>query len=194
MVTEKQKINKLKMVIAKALPVAINEFNTIRKPALEQAWGHIFKNEFINEDVSQRTVEITKSYTRPLNNSIYREIKKNLSNFEVATTNGSDLIYDGLPIEDKNSFSNSDSWTGNGFPKVPYHLLKKFTINDDGVIIKAFVAIVDTSKCTGSWTAKTTKRNSSSLKFAVSDEKFVEVIFGKINKKRKWLDPVQDPI
>lgn len=194
MATQQQKIDKLKVAIGSALPVAIDEFNKIRKPALEKAWGQNFKNEFANEDPSQRTVEIAKAYTRTLNNAIYREISKRLSNFGVATVNGSDLIYDDIAIEDKNSFSDSNQWTGNGFPKVPYHLLKKFTINDDGVITKAFVAIVDTSKCKGNWTVKTKKRNSSSLKFANSDENFVEVIFGSIEKKRTWLDPVQESI
>ncbi len=194
MTTERQKIDKLKKSIRLALPLAIREFNEIRKPALEKAWGRKFQDEFANEDPSQRTVEITKTYSRPLNNAIYREISKRLPRFKVANINGSDLIYDGIPIEDKNSFSDSNSWTGNGFPKVPFHLLKKFTVNDDGVITKVFVAIVDTSKCKGSWTAKTTKRNSSSLKFAIGDEKFVEPIFGTINKKPKWLNPVQELI
>lgn len=194
MTTQQQKIDKLKEVIRLALPVAIHEFNTIRKPALEKAWGQKFKDEFANEDPSQRTVEITKSYARPLNNTIYREISKRLPGFGVATVNGSDLTYDGMPIEDKNSFSDSDSWTGNGFPKVPFHLLKKFTVDENGVITKVFIAIVDTSKCSGSWTAKTTKRNSSSLKFTVNDAKFVQVIYGTINKKEKWLNPVQESI
>lgn len=194
MTTQQQKIDKLKVVIRLALPVAIGEFNKIRKPALEKAWGQKFKDEFANEDPSQRTVEITKTYARPLNNAIFREISKRLPRFGVATVNGSDLIYDGIPIEDKNSFSDSDSWTGNGYPKVPFHLLKKFTVDEDGVITKAFVAIVDTTKCSGSWTAKTLKRNSSSLKFTVSDAKFIQVIYGSINKKAKWLNPVQESI
>jgi len=105
--------------------------------------------------------------------------------------NGSDLVYDNLLIEDKNSFSESDSWTGNGFAKTDMHLLKKFSVDQNGSITYAFVALVDLAKCSGSWSAKTLSTNRSELKFKVADKKFIEVIHGELKAKKVYLSPIQ---
>jgi hypothetical protein len=165
----------------------VNEFNTVCLPALEQAWGRSFKDEWQSEDPSIRTAEITKVLARPLNNVMFRHIHSALPQFIEASTRGYDWKFGDVPIEDKNSFSDGDSWTGNGFGKTNCHLLKKFQIDENGRIIAAFVGLVDLSRCGTNWTDKTIKSNFSSLKFLCLDKEHIHVIHGSVNPKIKYL-------
>ena len=178
--------------IKKVLPDVIQEMNAQRIPALESAWGRSFKDEMTNED--QVTVEIAKNYARPLNNTFFRHINKILPSFKEHTTNGSDYIYDGVLIEDKNSFSEGNGWVGNGFQKTPVHLLKKFQVDENGRIIKAFIALVDLSKCKSAWSAKTTDTNRSVISFAKEDLSHINVIVGSIKINRKNLKPLMESV
>lgn len=174
--------------IKKVLPAVIKEMNEIRLPALEQAWGRKFKQELSNE--KQVTVEVAKNYVRPLNNVFFRHIKDKVPTFEEHTTDGSDYVYDGVLIEDKNSFSDANCWVGNGFTKTPIHILKKFQVDENGKIIKAFIAIVDLSKCSSSWSAKTLKDNRSIIQFTTDDAKHIDVIVGELKLNRKYIKPI----
>jgi hypothetical protein len=114
-------LEKLVQAIKQVIPEVIREVNEVRIPALETAWGRSFQDEMRNED--QITVEIAKNYARPLNNAFLRHIQSVLPNFSEHTTNGSDYEFNGILIEDKNSFSEGNGWVGNGFKKTPVHLL-----------------------------------------------------------------------
>jgi hypothetical protein len=182
-------ISKLKQTIVQVLPAVIKEVNSVRIPALEQAWGRPFKDEFANED--QTTVEIAKNYARVLNNCMFRHISNELPEFKEHTTNGSDYIYGDLLIEDKNSFSpDSNGWVGNGFGKTPVHLLKKFRCCESGRITEAFVALVDLSKCKSQWSDKSLNTNRSTISFSNEDEKHIDVIFGQLQLKTKNIKPI----
>lgn len=172
----------------KVLPAVIKEMNEIRLPALERAWGRKFKEELSNEN--QVTVEIAKNYVRPLNNTFFRHIKNEVPTFEEHTTDGSDYIYDGVLIEDKNSFSDANGWVGNGFKKTPIHILKKFQVDENGKIIKAFIAIVDLSKCESVWSMKAINTNRSVITFKTDDAKHIDVIVGKLKLNRKYIKPI----
>ena len=174
--------------IQKVLPDVIKEMNEVRIPALESAWGRSFKEEMTNED--QVTVEIAKNYARPLNNTFFRHINKHLSTFLEHNTNGSDYIFDTILIEDKNSFSDSNSWVGNGFQKTPIHLLKKFIVDENGRIVKAFIAIVDLSKCKSAWSEKNLNTNRSTISFAKEDLEHIHVVIGSIKVNTKNLKPI----
>ena len=173
--------------LQQVLPQAVAEFNQVRLPALETAWGRSFADEMRNE--TQKTVEISKNYSRPLNNTIFRHVNSQLPSFTELTTQGSDYLYLGTPIEDKNSFSHSNGWVGNGFAKTPWHLLKKFQVDDQGRITHAFVAMVDTSLCLASWSAKTVKTNRSTIEFRVADLPHIQVIVGSIKASKIYLKP-----
>jgi hypothetical protein len=182
-------ITKLKQTIKQVLPAVIKEVNSVRIPALEQAWGRSFKDEFANED--QTTVEIAKNYARVLNNCLHRHISATLPEFKEHTTDGSDYIYGDLLIEDKNSFSpDSNGWVGNGFGKTPVHLLKKFRCCENGRITEAFVALVDLSKCKSQWSDKSLNTNRSTISFANDDLNEINLIFGEIQTKTKNIKPI----
>lgn len=173
--------------LQQVLPQAVAEFNEIRLPALETAWGRSFAEEMQNE--TQKTVEISKNYSRPLNNTIFRHVAAQLPGFTELTTQGSDYLYLGTAIEDKNSFSPSNGWVGNGFAKTAWHLLKKFQVDDRGRISHAFVALVDTSLCTATWTARNVKTNRSIISFRLEDLDHIQVIVGGIKSCTKYLKP-----
>jgi hypothetical protein len=178
--------------IQQVLPAVIKEVNEVRIPALEAAWGRKFKDEMANE--GQVTVEIAKNYARPLNNTFLRHIQAILPSFTEHTTNGSDYALNGVPIEDKNSFSDGNGWVGNGFAKTPMHLLKKFKVDANGRITHAFIALVDISKCQSGWTAKTLNTNRSVIQFEVGDLKHVQVICGTLKQNKKYLKPIMEAV
>ena len=181
-------MKQLAATIKAVLPDVITDFNTVRLPAIEAAWGRSFKDEMLNED--QVTVEIAKNYARPLNNSFFRHIQVALPKFNEHTTNGSDYEFNGTLIEDKNSFSEGNGWVGNGFAKTPMHILKKFRVDADGRIVAAFIAIVDLSKCKSVWSAKTVNTNRSVIQFTKEDASAITVVVGSLKENRKFLKPV----
>lgn len=165
------------------LPAIVQEFNTVRLPALEIALGRPFREEFTTET----TDSVTKVLCRPFNNCMFRHVHAILPEFIERATKGLDWMFSDIPIEDKNTFSESNSWTGNGFDKTGWHLLKKFVIDEDGRITAAFVALVDIRKCKGSWSEKTMTSNFSSLQFACEDAQHFHIIHGEVKPKKKWL-------
>ena len=181
-------MEQLLKVIEQVMPAVIKEVNEVRIPALEAAWGRSFRDEMANED--QVTVEIAKNYARPLNNALFRHVNALLPEFREHTTNGSDYVFGSTLIEDKNSFSEGASWVGNGFQKTSIHLLKKFKVNQDGRIEKAFVALVDLSRCASAWSAKTVKTNRSVISFTAQDKAHLQVAVGSLKINRKYIHPV----
>ena len=173
---------------------AIKEFNEVRLGALEQFWGRSFVEEMANED--NKTVEVTKSYSRSINNCFYRLIHKILPEFNEHTTSGSDYKLVNRLLEDKNSFSAGNGWAGNNCTKCDIHILKKFGIDEYGKINKVFIAIVDLSACKySSWSKrKSEKTNFTNLSFMNEDMEHIQVIVGKVVKSKKKCKFIMDAI
>ena len=174
--------------IRKVIPAVIKEINEERIPALETSWGRSFKEEMANEN--QVTVEIAKNYARPVNNTLYRHIKEELDEFKEHTTDGSDYIFEGVLIEDKNSFSPGNGWVGNGFAKTDGHMLKKFSVNEDGRITSVFIALVDLSKCQSAWSDRKINTNRSTIQFRNDDLQHINVVVGDVKQNKVWLKPL----
>ena len=185
-------MQQLSEVIRKVLPAVIKEVNEVRIPALESAWGRSFKEELANED--QVTVEISKNYNRVLNNTLFRHVSAILKDFREHTTNGSDYVLGDVLIEDKNSFSDSGGWVGNGFDKTPVHLLKKFKCDDNGRIREAFICIVDLSKCSSQWSDRSINTNRSVISFDKEDRSNIHVVYGEMKVNRVKLKPIMKKI
>jgi hypothetical protein len=174
-------------VLRSVIPLAVQEFNTVRLPALEIAWGRPFAEEWATEDPKQRTQEVTKVYTRIINNVLYKLLKERVPTFQEYGTVGSDFSIDSVPFEDKNSFSTGDTWTGNGYKKTDWHLLKKYRIDETGRIIGCFAALVDLGGCASKWTDPTLKSNFSSLHIQNEDKDNLHLICGSVIPKKKFL-------
>lgn len=185
-------IKDLSTVIQKVLKTSIDNFNTIRLPALETAWGRSFKDEMKFE--SQVTVEIAKNYARPFNNELYRNIQIHLKDFKENTTAGLDFEYI-IPFEHKNSFSaDSNGWVGNGYKKTPMHLLMKFSTDENGKINKCFCCIIDTSKMNNTWSTKGTTSNFSALKLSNDDIQLADIIWGSLVPSKKYAKVILNSI
>ena len=159
----------------------IHDFNAVRLPAQELAWGKSFIEQMQNVTSSQRSQEITKQLGPIMNNCWERELTKLIPTLKEDATNGHDWTIgenNDLALEDKNSFATSYSWLGNGFKKTPVHFLKKFKIDENGRVTHVFVAVVDLSKCKSAWSEKKTGFNGSSLQLLSEDVDNVHVIHG----------------
>jgi hypothetical protein len=178
-------ITKLVTVYKSIWVKAIKEFNEMRLPALEKFWGRSYKEEMEHE--GSTTVETTKSYSRGINNCIFRLVNKEIPSFTEHMTNGSDYKLGSILLEDKNSFGKGNSWAGNDCDKTSIHILKKFDIDDNGKITKVFIGIVDLSKCSSKWSGRSGKSNFTNLAFKNEDFDHIMVIVGKKGKSTKNL-------
>jgi len=185
-------LEKLADTIRTVLPAVIKEINEQRIPALEQAWGRSFADELANEN--QVTVEIAKNYARPVNNTFYQHIHRVMPEFSEHTTDGSDYVLGDILIEDKNSFSSGNGWVGNGFNKTPVHMLKKFEVDANGRIVKAFIALVDLSKTQGAWSDRQINTNRSVIQFMNDDIDNILLVVGDIRPARKYAKPIMEAV
>lgn len=185
-------LSTLVTAIHDCIPTVIEEFNNVRLPLLEQALGRTIIDEF--PDPVKRTSETTKVVGRILDNTLFRCVHKVQPEFLQDESAGHDYRYKTIPIEDKNTFGKGDSWTGNGYDKTGWHLLKKFHVNESGRICAAFIALVNLNDCTSCWSERTLKSNFSSLVLRSVDEEKIIVIIGSLKKNPKNLSPVLAPI
>lgn len=187
-------MNELASAIQKILPITVKNFNNVRLPALETAWGRSFKNEFLNEN--QKTQEIAKSYARPFNNGLYENIGRAIDGFSEDTSDGHDMVFRTVRIEHKNSFSvDSNSFTGNsGSNKTPWHLLTKFSVDDNGKITQCFACLIDTSKMKTGWNGGASNSNYSTLKISNEDIEHVILISGSLQPSKKYAKLILEDI
>ena len=171
---------------------AINEFNTVKMPLLEEALGRSIIEEF--PDPVKRTAETTKVLARILDNTFFRHIHAIEPTFIEDEGAGRDNLFGTIPIEQKITFGKGDSWTGNGYDKTGWHLLKKFSMNDAGRINGCFLALVNLEECTSRWSERTLQSNFSSLHLKSVDRDKVHVIVGNLRPKPVYLEPVLTPV
>lgn len=174
--------------IRSSLPGILQEFNEIILPHLEAFLGRTIIEEF--PDPVKRTSETTKVVARGLDNVFFRHIHALLPEFVEDEGDGRDYRFGSIPIESKNTFGKGDSWTGNGYDKTGWHLLKKFQVNDEGRITHAFLALVNLDECESCWSERTLKSNFSSLMLKSVDKEKVHVIVGSLKSNPKNLCPL----
>ena len=185
-------LQSLATTIRTCLPHVLHEFNTVRLPLLEQALGRTIIEEF--PDPIKRTAETTKVMGRILDNTFFRHIHALDPTFVEDEGAGRDNRYGEIPIECKNTFGKGDSWTGNGYDKTGWHLLKKFAVDDQGRITHAFLALVNLEDCESRWSDRTLSSNFSSLSLKSVDKEKVLVIVGTLKVNPKNLSPQLAPV
>jgi hypothetical protein len=162
----------------------INQYNK----HIEEKFKNFFLMSYSEYFKGVKTQEITKIIS-PVFNSILCKVLKS-SGFNRCETDGADYNFEGLVIEGKITLSTSNSWTGNGYKKTNWHLLIKLNLNEDGIVISSFCALVPIDECISKWTIPTPNSNFSSLKFDNIDCSKIIIIKGKIEKKNKLLAPI----
>lgn len=173
-------------------PQVIQEFNTVRMPLIEQFLGRSIIEEF--PDPIKRTSETTKVLARGLDNTFFRHIHAEQPTFIEDESSGRDNKFGDVPIEQKITFGQGDSWTGNGYDKTGWHLLKKFGMNESGRINACFIALVNLEECTSRWSDRTMRSNFSSLHLKTVDIEKIHVIVGSLRPKPVNIEPVMVPV
>lgn len=172
-------LQKLTLQIQQIMPELVNEWNLVKLPAFEALVEQPFETYF----EGRQTQEKTKMVAPILDVIFARLIKRNLPEFIVAEGKGMDYMYGTVPVESKITFGTGRGWTGNGYKKTPWHLLMRFELTDQGVIISKFAAMVDLDNCKSKWTAPGSTSNFSTLEFVAEDfDKLIPVV-GSISNK-----------
>ena len=178
-------MKELRNTIKEVLPELVDTWNNEKLPLLETVWEQSFKDYFSK----RQTQEKTKMVAPVLDVIFSRLMKEKLSGFVVDEGKGRDYDFNGTKIECKITLSVSDSWTGNGYPKTPWHIFFKFEMNEHGKIISSFSTLVNMSKCKSAWSTTGSSANFSSLKFLVEDLEHLDIISGEYKLKKKYINP-----
>lgn len=170
----------LKVVI----PIVKQRWDTETKPYLE-ACPYFNLVEFLKKATTAERTKMFSNFFYQIMFSTLQEIHGD--NFEEKEINKQDIEFKDVPIEIKLTLSSDNSWTGNGFEKVPWHLLIKLKMDQEMNISEVVVLMVDLNSCTHQWSATGSTSNFSSLKFVVDDEQKLQMVFGSPIKKKKYL-------
>ena len=178
-------IKLLAKTLREVMPQICDEWNTVSLPLMEKLYRKSFKNIFKN----RQTQEKTKAISPIIDEIIAEKIQEKISNFTITEGKGFDYTLNDTEIEWKNSLSDSDSWTGNGYKKTNWHVLCKFIPNEDGIIEEYFACIVPYDMVDSNWSDTGNNSNFSSLQLLKSDLDNIIEISGKFKQARKYLKP-----
>ena len=179
-------MKELRNTIKEILPELVDSWNNEKLPLLETVWEQSFSDYFSN----RQTQEKTKMVAPVLDVIFSRLVKEKLSRFVVDEGKGRDYDLNGTKIECKITLSVDNSWTGNGYPKTPWHIFFKFEMNEHGKILGFFSTLVDMSKCRSDWSVTGKTSNFSSLKFLVEDLEHLDIISGGYELKKTYIKPI----
>ena len=182
-------MDQLITAIKSVMPLLIAEWNNTKLSQFEQLVEQPFAQYF----EGRQTQEKTKMVAPILDSVFARLMKPILPGFDVDEGKGRDYIWDTIPLESKITFGSGKSWTGNGYAKTPWHILMRFEITEDGVIVGYFATLVNLDNCASKWTVppadKAKTSNFSTLTFLKEDHQHLLPIHGEFTAKNKYLNP-----
>lgn len=155
---------------------------------INNIWPGSYFETFSDWRLGRETQEITKVISPLFNSWLKKELKK--IGFELKEGKGMDYFWNGIDLEGKLSLSNSNAWTGNGFPKTNWHLLIKINFNNNGLIDGSFVCLAPINDCESCWTDSGKKDNFSTLQLRTVDYEKIILIVGTFKKNRVYLKPI----
>ena len=177
-------IELLAKTLREVMPQICDEWNNVSLPLMEKLYRKSFKDIFKN----RQTQEKTKAISPIIDEIIAEKIQEKISNFTITEGKGFDYTLNNTEIEWKNSLSDSDSWTGNGYKKTNWHVLCKFIPNEDGIVEEYFACILPYDVVDSNW-SDTGNSNFSSLQLLKSDLDNIIEVSGTFRKARKYLKP-----
>jgi hypothetical protein len=183
-ILERKKIKEFCDSLKVVIPKVKTRWDSETKPYLE-ACPYFNLVDFLKKSPTAERTKMFSNFFYQIMFQTLREIHGD--NFEEKEINKQDIEFKGIPIEIKLTLSTDNSWTGNGFEKVPWHLLIKLKMDDNINITDVVVLMVNLKLCTHQWSAPGTTSNFSSLKFIVNDEDKLQMVFGSPIKKKKYL-------
>ena len=175
-------ISKLQKTIKECIPLVVKEWNDVKL----KEFNKLFEKSFFEYFNNRQTQEKTKIVSPIIDVLFSRIMSEKLPDFIIDEGNGKDYRYGDLELEKKLTLSVGNSWTGNGYNKVGYHILSKFDMNDYGHITSYFSCLVNLDECLSGW-SKPKNSNFSSLKFLNGDISKITPIHGSVNESTKYL-------
>jgi len=183
---DQQQINGLVAAIQTTVPGMVTEWNTKKLPQFENLVEQTFRQYF----EGRQTQEKTKLVAPILDVVFARLMKTQLTDFVIDEGVGRDYCYGTTPLESKITLGQGNGWVGNGYAKTPWHILMKFSMDDDGHIGEMFATLVDLDQCQSKWTAPDTSSNFSGLTFLTEDADQLTPIIGTVKHNSKYLKPI----
>ena len=180
-----QDIELLAKTLQEVMPEVCKEWNNDNLGRFLYAYRNKpFKEIFKNRQTQEKTKAIS-----PIIDEIVAEfIQEKIEAFTITEGKGFDYTLNNTEIEWKNSLSDSNSWTGNGYRKTNWHFLCKFIPNEDGKIEKYFACVVPYDMLESNW-SDTGNSNFSSLTLQNVDMHKVMQIAGHFKSAKKYLKP-----
>lgn len=182
-------MNELIEAIQQTLPAVAREWNTEKLPLFET----LVEKPFAEYFAGKQTQEKTKMMSPILDIIFARQVNAIIPEFVVDEGAGRDYSFRGTPMECKITFGSGNSWSGNGYPKAPWHILLRFDANEQGVITHVFAMLVDLNTCTTKWLpgSKATNKTVNWYHLTFLSEDFSKLSFavGSMQQKRKFLQP-----
>ena len=160
----------------------ISYFNNLLEN--EKLLGTSWKEFIIDMPNQERTKILSPFFIRELV-KFYKQ-----DNFVLCEENRKDLKWMNTPIEKKLTLSEGNSWTGNGFKKVNWHLLTKLELGNDGFIEKSICCLIPLDECESKWSSSGEGDNFSNLVIRNSDYDKLLKIHGDFYKNRVNLTPI----
>ena len=179
-------INSLVAAIQTTVPDVVTEWNTKKLPQFESLVEQSFRQYF----EGRQTQEKTKLVAPILDVVFARLMKTQLTDFVIDEGVGRDYCYGITPLESKITLGQGNGWVGNGYAKTPWHILMKFSMDDDGHINEMFATLVNLDQCKSKWTAPDTSSNFSGLTFLTEDADQLIPIIGTVKHNSKYLKPI----
>jgi hypothetical protein len=178
-------IQKLKKVLKEEWPLIVEKYNNHISENFESLFLKNFKSYFTNKKTQEKTKIVS-----PIFNSI---LCKHLKTFGFLENeiDGSDYLFENLDLEGKLTMTDNNTWTGNGYKKTNWHLLKKIIIDDNGMITKSSCYLFPLDESTSYWSVP---KNSNFSNFKINSEDLdkLVVVYGDVDlsKKRKYIQPI----
>ena len=178
-------IELLTKTLQEVMPRVCDEWNTVSLSVMETLHrGKSFREIFKNRQTQEKTKEVSSIIDDIITEFTQEKIKA----FTITEGKGFDYTLNETKIEWKNSLSESNSWTGNGYRKTNWHVLCKYIMNEDGIIEKYFACIVPYDMVESNWSG-TGNSNFSSLKLLKSDLDNIIEVSGNFKQSVKYLQP-----
>lgn len=175
-------MDKLINAIKTTIPIVIKEWNEKKIQQFEILVEQKFKEYFLNRETQEKTKMIS-----PIIDILFSRImSETISDFNIDEGRGRDYKWGEMPIESKTTFNIGNSWTGNGYKKTDNHILSKFELDENGVIVSYFTCFVNLNTCVSAW-SKPKNSNFSTLKFLNDDLDKIILIHGSMCKSQKFL-------
>lgn len=176
-------MEKLVKAIEISIPLVVKEWNTNKIHQFETLVEQPFSKYFLNRETQEKTKMVS-----PIIDIIFkRMMSQQIDDFSIDEGKGRDFQWNGIPLENKLTLSTGNSWTGNGYKKTDFHILSKFELDQNGLIVSYFSCLVNLANCLSDWT-KPKNSNFSTLKFLNVDLEKITIIHGNMTKSQKYVN------